>query len=112
MKFGGLQSRELGHPTIYQLFYGVPLEKYQVIQICFITKLQQQQKGNKCISMVIILLIIEGCPDRVRSSITNKPSVPQKPLFHRFGPKFIEYEYEYDVFQHVVALSLLSTIMR
>jgi len=39
---------------------------------------------------VEILLIIEGCPDRVRPSITTKPSILPKTLFHRFSPKFIK----------------------
>ena len=37
-----------------------------------------------------ILLIIQGCPDRVIKSITIKPNILQKTLFHRFSPKFIK----------------------
>ena len=36
----------------------------------------------------LILLIIEGCPDRVILSITIKRKILQKTLFHRFSPKF------------------------
>ena len=38
----------------------------------------------------LILLIIEGCPDRVILSITIEPNILQKTLFHRFNPEFIK----------------------
>ena len=37
-----------------------------------------------------ILLIIQECPDRVIKSITMKPNILPKTLFHRFSPKFIK----------------------
>ena len=37
-----------------------------------------------------ILLIIQECPDRVMVSITVKPNILPKTLFHRFSPKFIK----------------------
>ena len=38
----------------------------------------------------VILLIIQGCPDRVIKSITMKPNILPKTLFHRSSPKFIK----------------------
>ena len=38
----------------------------------------------------VILLIIEGCRDKVILSIKIKSNILQKTLFQRFSPKFIK----------------------
>ena len=40
--------------------------------------------------IISILLIIQECPDRVIKSITMKPNILPKTLFHRFSAKFIK----------------------
>ena len=48
------------------------------------------RKKKQSLTKYQILLIIEGCPDRFILSITIKPNILQKTLFHRFSPKFIK----------------------
>ena len=44
----------------------------------------------RAIIRLLISLIFDKCPDRVMTSITTKPNILQKTLFHRFCPKFIK----------------------
>jgi hypothetical protein len=60
------------------------------------------------ICQILISLIFDKCPDRVITSITTKPNILQKTLFHRFCPKFIKVEHGNNFFWPMTSWRLLE----
>ena len=82
-------------------FYAYKLSFYQWLR--FLPLLQKSWWKKKCKDISLetieykceldkyqILLIIQESPNRFIKSITMKPNILPKTLFHRFSPKFIK----------------------